>query len=334
MPPSIRPPIVVSAVTALIVTVGACGDDAVFPPTLCPPDCAPEPVREGEWTEATPPFTAHREMGAAVIGDRIYVPGGISASRSVMAGMSVYDVAAGVWSTGPAMPEPRHHHGVAAVDGKLYVIGGYSSLEPHWGPWPVAGSVFEFDPESRVWTTKRSMPLPVAAAAVAAYDGRIYVFGGVASERERDETYIYDPATDSWSGGQSMPTAREHVAAVVLDSAIFVIAGRRFESTNVGAVEVYSPESDSWRTAATISPTSGHGVAVMEGRIYVFGGENLGTGSMSARAWEYDPGADSWQRVADLPSARHGAPAVGLGDRIHVIGGHGTGLENLVFRMP
>jgi N-acetylneuraminic acid mutarotase len=321
---------------ALAALAAACGSEdggTWVAPDPCPPNCPPEPVYDGEWSRAASMPLSRREMAAALLDGRIYVPGGISESRTVMSSVAVYDVAADRWSSAPPLPEPRHHHGVAAAGGKLYVIGGYSSLEPYWGPWPVVGTVFEFDPAVGRWETKRPMPLPLAAAAVVGYEGKVYVFGGVSSA-EMATGFVYDPAADAWAPLPDMPTAREHVSAVVLGSSIYVLRGRRFQSGNTGAVEAYSPETETWRTLAPLTATSGHGAAVLGDRIYAFGGESL-SGGVFDHAQEYDPATDGWRRVEPLPSARHGAPAVGVGDAIHVFGGNGdAGYANLVFRIP
>ena len=62
--------------------------------------------------------------------------------------------------------------------------------------------------------------------------------------------------------------------------------------------------------------------AVLGGRIYVAGGitrRDFG----STRVYRLDPAASRWERVADLPAARHHMPLAVANDSLYAIGGLG-----------
>ena len=59
-----------------------------------------------------------------------------------------------------------------AVNGKLIAAQGQL---PGFKP---AGLVYEYDPAADAWTQKKPMPHPVHHAAIAAQNGKMYVFGG------------------------------------------------------------------------------------------------------------------------------------------------------------
>jgi N-acetylneuraminic acid mutarotase len=59
--------------------------------------------------------------------------------------------------------------------------------------------------------------------------------------------------------------------------------------------------------------------AVVEGKIYVFGGE--GSGGTFNQNEAYDPVGDRWQGMAPLPTARHGLGSAVVQGRIYVISG-------------
>lgn len=61
-------------------------------------------------------------------------------------------------------------------------------------------------------------------------------------------------------------------------------------------------------------------VAVLNGKIYVFGGGGSEFSSQSSVA-VYNPGEDAWEEKKEMPSLRSGAAAIAVGDRIYVIGG-------------
>src|SRR4029453_9769862 len=72
------------------------------------------------------------------------------------------------WKKAAPFPEADEELYGAAVDGKLYVIGG-------WGGGKARGATYEYDPATDKWTKKRSMPRPAHHAALAAANGKIYV---------------------------------------------------------------------------------------------------------------------------------------------------------------
>ena len=84
------------------------------------------------------------------------------------------------WKKAAPFPEPDEELYGVAVNGKLYVIGG-------WGEGKARGANYEYDPATDKWTKKKSMPRPAHHAALAAANGKIYVFGGfVAPEKSPD----------------------------------------------------------------------------------------------------------------------------------------------------
>src|SRR5262249_29082896 len=99
---------------------------------------------------------------------------------------------------------------------------------------------------------------------------------------------------------------------------------------NDSVVEIYTPTTDTWATAASM-PTPRHGLAVTTGRdgkIYAFGGANtVGSGECAA-AEVYDPALGTWATLPPLSKARYGlAAAAGADRRVDAIGGI-TGASN------
>ncbi|CAM4628466.1 unnamed protein product [Lepidochelys olivacea] len=69
-------------------------------------------------------------------------------------------------------------------------------------------------------------------------------------------------------------------------------------------------------------PRFRHAAAVLDNALYVLGGKHYyGVRDTLATAFRYDPAQDSWQRLADMPSARSSFPAVGVARRIYALGG-------------
>ena len=79
---------------AAITLVVSCGDDAPAPNASQP--------GAGKWDTRASLLTARQEMPSALVGGRIYTPGGYDAQGGTVATLEVYDVAADRWSAGPA----------------------------------------------------------------------------------------------------------------------------------------------------------------------------------------------------------------------------------------
>jgi len=133
------------------------------------------------------------------------------------------------WKKGAPFPVPDEELYGVAVNGKLYVIGG-------WDDGKAGGVNYEYDPATDKWTKKQSMPRPAHHAALAAANGKIYVMGGFvppadtalplgAAWQPIDNAWQYDPATDSWKSLPPLPTKRGSAVAVEAGGKIYTIGG-------------------------------------------------------------------------------------------------------------
>lgn len=83
-------------------------------------------------------------------------------------------------------------------------------------------------------------------------------------------------------------------------------------------LEAYSPATDSWtRLAPMPTARGGLAAAVLEGRLYVFGGEHP---QVFDEVEAYDPATGAWRSMKPMPTPRHGLTAA-AGTQIHLVGG-------------
>ncbi len=130
-----------------------------------------DPV-ERQWSILEQGLTDSRDLAAVVMGTNIYVIGGGPAANPVAA-VHIFDTNTASWSEGPALPSARSGHSIAALDGKIHVLGGRSggrgmSLADHW----------VLDLEAKSWTKAEPLPAPRTGAAAVALNGAIYLIGG------------------------------------------------------------------------------------------------------------------------------------------------------------
>jgi N-acetylneuraminic acid mutarotase len=202
-----------------------------------------------------------------------------------------YDPGSDSWKALAPVPTKRGSPNAAAVNGKIYVIGGAST---HPG-----------SPETAVHPAR--------------------------PHRSVDTNEVYDPATNTWQTRSTMPTARNHAAVGVVNNKIYVIGGRvgaafminPASSTDI--VEEYDPATDQWGPLKRSMPTprSAMSWGTYKGKIYVAGGEMRSTSLWGAfRGVEaYDPANNSWSILPPIPIPRHGHAGDVIGNRLHIVSG-------------
>ena len=104
----------------------------------------------------------------------------------VLSTNDVYDPATDKWESRTPMAVPRNHAFAAAVNGKIYVIGGRTG---HGFIMSASNTdvVEEYDPANDVWSApKERMPTARSGGACGTDGRRIYVAGGeVTTKRSR-----------------------------------------------------------------------------------------------------------------------------------------------------
>jgi N-acetylneuraminic acid mutarotase len=176
------------------------------------------------WTALPPMRVARGAPAAAAVGDRIFVVGGSRGGRDEprsSAVLEVFDVRTGRWSRGPDMPTARHHHGAAALGGRIYVAGGRTDDDLS------TDAVERFDPATGRWERLASLPLGVGGLAVVSTPRDVVAVGG-GDDREHwvtPATWAFRPATGGWRRLADLETARHGHAAAVVGDAIYVLGG-------------------------------------------------------------------------------------------------------------
>ena len=93
------------------------------------------------------------------------------------------------------MPTARAEIGVAALDGKIYVVGGTAQ-----GRWDSPLN-YEYDPATDHWRERAPLPRGLSHVGLVGLNGKLYAFGGftnIVHVGAMNLAYVYDPASDSW----------------------------------------------------------------------------------------------------------------------------------------
>jgi len=247
------------------------------------------------WTKKKPMALPVHHQAMVEYRGKIYVLGGFVAPSTGGGWEPVdntweYDPVADSWKALWPLPSKRGSAVATQVDGKLYLIGGATTVE---GSKDVA---INGNGPARVVATNE----------------------------------VYDPATNRWESRSPMALARNHAFAGVVGGKIYVIGGRVAHafvtvSSNTDIVEEYDPATNTWSGLKAKMPSarSGGGWGTLAGKIYVAGGEVATPEMVGAfRAVEvYDAASNSWSKMPPMPMPRHGVAGAILGNRFHLVSG-------------
>ena len=196
------------------------------------------------WKQLKPMPSQRGGGAAAVVNGKIYVIGGAGVhpgSKNVpllmgpngtphrsVGTVEEYDVASDTWRERSSMPTPRNHFVVAAVNGKIYAIGGRLA-----SAFVSLGSdtdvVEEYDPATDMWGVPRArMSTERASMVGVAHAGRIYIVGGEVQSSQVSSTFraveAYDPATNQWVVLPPAPLGRQPIAGDVIGDTLYVVS--------------------------------------------------------------------------------------------------------------
>ncbi|MDQ1040141.1 N-acetylneuraminic acid mutarotase [Streptomyces sp. V3I8] len=299
------------------------------------------PTPRGLWRARSPLPVKRAEVGVAAVGGRMYVVGGTvqkGDETPVWATTEVhsYDPRQDRWSSHAPLPKPLTHAGVAALDGRLYVFGGFTS-PVHMNPQRDA---YVYDPRRDVWDRLPEMPVALGSIAVAAVDGRLHLLGGRDSHRVVTPQgspfslgygivrthYVFDPRRNTYVTAEPLPVeGRDHAGVAVLGDLIHVVGGRVEDvDDNLTRHDVYDVRRRRWVRAAPLSTARSAGAAVvLDGRLVYAGGECRPGSSTDTfdDVTVYDPRTDRWSAVTALPGSRHGFGAAQIGNRAYFVAG-------------
>ena len=100
-----------------------------------------------------------QEVAVAELDGLIYVVGGFLGDGSTSPAAEVYDVAADRWRSIAPLPAAVHHAGAAAIEGRVYVLGGFDDRG-------AVDAVWAYDPAADAWQRRAPMPSNRGALAV------------------------------------------------------------------------------------------------------------------------------------------------------------------------
>jgi DNA-binding CsgD family transcriptional regulator len=218
------------------------------------------------WIGLSPLPTAVADVSAAVVGGRIYIPGGRLASGEVTNILQIYDPRMDHWEQGTALPIALSAYALVTFEGKIYLFGG-------WDGEHFLASVYEYDPDQDTWSTHSQMPTARAYAGAAVAGEKIYLVGGYDGKEALAVNEEYQPDRETWSLGEPLPAGRYGMGAASIADLIYVVGGIGQTDSSLPPLQ-FSYQLDQWQTFEDPPPQrwSYLGLVPLQTQLYAVGG--------------------------------------------------------------
>ncbi|KAL3853024.1 hypothetical protein ACJMK2_016615 [Sinanodonta woodiana] len=237
------------------------------------------------------PFKKRNEYAVCVVGNNIFVSGGLRSAE-----FWKYDSSFDMWMKGANLLNARRRHGMAAVDDHIYVLGGFDEDN-------VLSTVESWQFESNKWEDSGVLAQPVENMGFVSFGKKIYLFGGKNhNEVVTNCVQCYDTATRQCCCilTSELPANDMCLTAVVLNSQIYVVG--------LEGVFRFSPQTETWEILPEQEDCRDFvSLAVLDEKIYAFGGRRRG-----AKDYLYtdiiecfDPKLNRWSRAGNMPVAMY-----------------------------
>jgi non-specific serine/threonine protein kinase len=182
-------------------------------------------------------------------------------------------------------------------------------------------------PANLDWQKVADLPFRRQYAASTVVDGKLWIFGGIASGSSSTTTKIYDPGTNRWSTGPGLPLALHHFTAVTYKDDAVVIGGfvPGDELTSGQSDGVYALREGTWQKLPSLNhKRAAAGAAVVGDKIVVVGGQ--ADGKLVPQTEVFD--GKRWTDAANIPTPREHLGAASDGRYLYAVGGRALSAAN------
>jgi N-acetylneuraminic acid mutarotase len=204
-------------------------------------------------------------------------------------------------------------------DGTIWIFGGVGADDR------VSGSHEGYDPGIDSWKTGAELPVPVQHAMSVTWKDTPVVLGGWSTEAANPKVAtdkVWRIVNSQWTELPPLLQPRAAAAAAVVNDRIIVAGGVDSAGKPLDTTEIF--DGNSWKLGAPIpTPRQMLGAASDGKLVYTVGGSN-GTSDM-ATVEAYDPAADTWATLPELPGRRSDFGVALIDGRLVVVGGVSQG---------
>lgn len=208
---------------------------------------------------------------STVSGEKLEIYGGtdgVTASRRIY----VLNARMDAWTEAGLAPTGTVLGQAARVGRTVYLMGGCEDV----ADLTTCSDAVWMREDGKSWKKIGKLPAgPVANAATAVLDGKVYLFGGCSMAegklRNHAEGWVFDPAAGSWKALRNLPAANRGITAAEAAGKVFLFGGYTDEGFSADVL-AYDAAAD------TYVPQAPMPLAVMGIRFFAHDGKLWGAG--------------------------------------------------------
>ncbi|MHB1120865.1 MAG: Kelch repeat-containing protein [Bellilinea sp.] len=243
-------------------------------------------VRGDVWEQRSTKPTAVTNASAALLGEKVYVPGGFVGPNQATDVLEIYDPRTDSWGKGSSMPVALGGYALAPFEGRLFLFGG-------WDGTNYSAFVYMYDPNLDVWTKRSEMKAPAAFGSAAVLGSKIYLVGGKNAQGVFDLAQVFYPnrlenAENTWESRANLPDKREGGNMVSLAGSLYLAGGKDDNKNDSLPLIKYDETKDVWEEVETSRAPLGDRLSLiaLDTRIHVFGGNINGQAQNAHTAYQ------------------------------------------------
>jgi len=228
----------------------------------------------GAWQAQADKLLPVSRAQAAVLGDLIYVAGGLTATEYPTASMEVYSPRVDRWEQRAPLPHALAGASLAAFEGFLYLFGGWDGKND-------SAAVYRYDPQADAWQPMTGLPSARSYASAVVVENKILVMGGLQGQHVLDETWAYYPQRDQlaetpWEAKAALPAPRYAAGGAALAGQVYLAGGFTTpdQTTAQPVLLIYRPADDQWLAgeAPPVEPGGWSCLLAARENLYLLGG--------------------------------------------------------------
>ncbi|XP_062526465.1 uncharacterized protein LOC101738452 isoform X2 [Bombyx mori] len=242
-----------------------------------------------------------------------------------------FDPVSNVWDNVGNLPEPRHHHSIAFLRGRVYLVGGADPRDDDLrGKSVVVSTVWSFEPVTRAWYSENGLSTPRKNFGLIVHKMALYAIGGQDKKgKVLRSVEKFDPKSGSWSEVRPMNVARMAMGCLKYRDYIWVAGGMTGDKKRPVSkiVECYNSRTNEWTEIHNLRfPRCFTTLFSMNDKLYIVGGagkisekEKTPSSVGAIDAWDWKERA--WKLETEMSMPRHGHALAYLGTQLIIIGG-------------
>jgi len=229
------------------------------------------------WSAMAAKPTSVYAVHAGVIGEKIYLPGGVGADGQPVNTLEVYNPRTDVWSQAASLPEPLSDYALAAFEGQLFLFGGWNGNE-------YIDRVYVYNPAEDRWAERKPMDKVLGGAVAVVSGSKIYLIGGIDGNQTSSAMRVYFPNREisgesAWESRSNMPATPIGSGAVAMVNSIYALGDSSDAATGSFKIFRFDEASNIWTELENAPVVIGNQaeLVALNTKIHILGGNIDGT---------------------------------------------------------